>query len=274
LWTARCSCWSRLRHAELQTKVVDLSRANNDMINLLAGTGVGTVFVDLQLRISRFTPAATQVINLIETDVGRPVGHIASNLVGYDCLVADVQAVLESLVPLETEVRTRAGAWYLLRIRPYRTVDNVIEGAVITFVDIIRQKQTEAALREARVFADSIVATLREPVVVLDENLKVVLANRAFYSTFQVKQDETVGCALYELGNRGWDIPALRQLLEEILPRNTTFDDYQVTHEFEQIGLRTMLLNARRISGVAGQTKLILLAMEDITGRRSSGQPG
>ena len=254
-------------NAELQTKVADLSRANNDMNNLLAGTGVGTLFVDQQLRISRFTPAATQLINLIPTDVGRPVGHIVSNLVGYDRLVEDVQAVLDTLVPKETEVQTTAGDWYQLRIRPYRTLDNVIEGAVITFVDITRSKQVEEALREARELAESIVATVREPLVVLDEHLQVVSANQAFYSTFRVEPGGTLGQVLYELGNGQWDIPALRQLLEEILPQNATFDDFEVTHEFEQIGRRTMLLNARRILSEAGQTRLILLAIEDITER-------
>jgi two-component system CheB/CheR fusion protein len=125
-------------NAELQTKVADLSRANNDMNNLLAGTGIGTVFVDHQLRILRFTPAATRIINLILSDVGRPVGHIVSNLVGYDRLVADVQAVLDTLIPKEVKCRPRRARGTLLRIRPYRTLDNVIEGAVITFVDITR----------------------------------------------------------------------------------------------------------------------------------------
>jgi len=136
-------------NAELQQKVANLSRANNDMNNLLAGTGVGTVFVDHQLRIRRFTPAATQLINLIQSDVGRPVGDIVSKLVGYDRLVEDVQAVLDSLVPKEVEVQTKAGAWYLLRIRPYRTIENVIEGAVITFVDVT--ERVEDTLREANV---------------------------------------------------------------------------------------------------------------------------
>jgi len=136
-------------NAELQDKVADLSRSNNDMNNLLAGTGIGTIFVDYQLRILRFTPAVTQVINLIRTDVGRPVGHIVSNLVGYDTLVADVRGVLDTLTTKEVEVQTQTGAWYLLRIRPYRTLENVIEGAVISFAEITEMKKAQAALRES-----------------------------------------------------------------------------------------------------------------------------
>ncbi len=136
-------------NAELQTKVADLSRANNDMNNLLAGTGIATVFVDRQLRILRFTPAATRLINLILTDVGRPVGHIVSNLKGYDHLAKDVQAVLDTLTPKEAQVQTVDGKWYAMRILPYRTIDNVIEGAVITFVDITEMVQTRESLRKA-----------------------------------------------------------------------------------------------------------------------------
>ena len=136
-------------NAELQTKVVDLSRANNDMNNLLAGTGIATVFVDHNLRILRFTPAATHIINLILSDVGRPVGHIVSNLVGYDRLLADTQAVLATLVPKEVDVQTQAGVWYKMRIQPYRTLNNVIEGAVIAFVDITEMVRAREALQKA-----------------------------------------------------------------------------------------------------------------------------
>jgi two-component system CheB/CheR fusion protein len=104
--------------------------------------------VDHQLRILRFTPAATRIINLILSDVGRPVGHIVSNLMGYDRMVADVQAVLDTLIPKELEVQTTAGMWYTMRILPYRTMDNVIEGVVITFTDITEGKKTQEALRE------------------------------------------------------------------------------------------------------------------------------
>ena len=136
-------------NAELQTKVTDLSRANNDMNNLLAGTGIGTVFVDHNLRILRFTPAATLIINLILSDVGRPVGHIVSNLVGYDNLVADAQTVLKTLIPKEVDVLTAQGKSFTLRILPYRTLDNVIEGVVITFVDVTEIVHTREALSKA-----------------------------------------------------------------------------------------------------------------------------
>jgi two-component system CheB/CheR fusion protein len=136
-------------NAELQTKVGDLSRVNNDMNNLLAGTGIGTVFVDHHLRILRFTPSVTRVINLIHSDVGRPLGHTVSNLVGYDRLVEDVQEVLDTLVPETVDVRTKDGLWYALRILPYRTLDNVIEGAVLTFAEITEVVRTREALRQA-----------------------------------------------------------------------------------------------------------------------------
>jgi two-component system, chemotaxis family, CheB/CheR fusion protein len=136
-------------NTELQTKVLDLSRANDDMNNLLAGTGIGTVFVDHRLRILRFTPAASTIINLISTDVGRPVGHLVSNLINYNNLVADVQTVLDTLIPKAVTVQTRDGGWYTMRILPYRTLHNVIEGVVISFIDVTESVQTKEALRKA-----------------------------------------------------------------------------------------------------------------------------
>jgi two-component system CheB/CheR fusion protein len=252
-------------NAELKTKVTDLSQANNDMNNLLAGTGIGTVFVDHGLRILRFSPAVTNIINLIQSDTGRPVSHIVSNLVGYDDLVADTQAVLDTLTPKEVEVQTRSGTWFTMRILPYRTIDNVIEGAVINFVDITVRKHTEAALRETHIrLAEAIAATVREPLLVLDGGLRVVSASTAFFRTFQVTPDVSLGRLLSDLGNGQWAIPALCQLLEEILSHNTVITDFEVTHEFEQIGRCTMRLNARGIFSEADQSVLILLAIEDI----------
>jgi two-component system CheB/CheR fusion protein len=136
-------------NTELNVKVEDLSRANNDMNNLLAGTGIATVFVDHQLCIMRFTPSASQLINLIPGDVGRPVGHVVSNLRGYTSLVADTQRVLDTLGNKDVQVQTTDGVWFSLRIRPYRTLDNVIEGAVITFTNINDLKHAEIELAQA-----------------------------------------------------------------------------------------------------------------------------
>ncbi len=134
-------------NAELQTKVADLSRANNDMNNLLAGTGIATVFVDHQLRLLRFTPAATRIINLIQSDIGRFVGHIVSNLSDHESLTADIKTVLDTLIPKELDVQTAEDRWYTMRIQPYRTMDNVIDGAVLTFVDITKSRRLQEELR-------------------------------------------------------------------------------------------------------------------------------
>ena len=136
-------------NAELQHKVADLSQANNDMSNLLAGTGIGTIFVNNQLRIMRFTPEATRLINLIPTDVGRPLEHTVPNLLGYDRLTEDVREVLDNLVPKSIEVQARDNTWYLMHIRPYRTLENTIQGVVITFTDITELKQTRGLLKES-----------------------------------------------------------------------------------------------------------------------------
>jgi PAS domain S-box-containing protein len=129
-------------------------------------------------------------------------------------------------------------------------------------------KQMERALQESSEYADNIVATVREPLLVLDADLRVILANRSFYSTFQVTPEDTEGKLVYDLGDRQWDIPRLRELLEDILLKNTSFDDFEVEHSFETIGFKAMLLNARRIYQKENQTHMILLAIEDITERR------
>jgi len=166
-------------NAELQAKVLDLSRSNNDMKNLLSGTGIGTVFVDHLLRILRFTPTVSLLINLIEADVGRPIDQIRSNLVGYDQLAADIQDVLETLVPKELEVHTNAGEWYLLRIRPYRTLENVIEGAVITFTEISKLKKAQAALRDSEAMRRLavVVRDARDAILVQDMTGRILAWN-------------------------------------------------------------------------------------------------
>jgi two-component system CheB/CheR fusion protein len=175
-------------------------------------------------------------------------------------LVQASHGVLDNLIPVDREVQTADGKWYSLRILPYRTLDNVIEGVVVSFVDI---SQIKASL----IYAESITETVREPMLVLDEQLKVVSANNAFYLAFKVKKEDTEGQVIYGVGNRQWDIPALREMLKDIIDKNSVFNGYRVEHDFPGIGRRVMLLNARRVIGGADIKPKILLSIEDITGR-------
>ncbi|MFT5924105.1 MAG: two-component system CheB/CheR fusion protein [Paraglaciecola sp.] len=180
-------------NTELQTKVTDLSQANNDMNNLLAGTGIGTVFVDHQLRIMRYTPAASSIINLILSDVGRPVAHIVSNLVGYSSLVEDVQAVLETLLTKSVAVQTIDGKYYTMRIQPYRTLDNVIEGAVISFIDTTDMVQVEKELDRSRAGLRQIIDLIPESLWIKDGNGKYLLVNEAHAKLYSMTVEALTG---------------------------------------------------------------------------------
>jgi len=133
--------------------------------------------------------------------------------------------------------------------------------------ETLKHRRVEQALAELREYAENIVATVREPLVVLDADLRVVSTNHSFYQVFAVKPEETEGQFVYDLGNRQWNIPRLRELLEEIIPNNKTFEGFQMEHDFPTIGRRIMLLNARRIPMEGDKTRLILLAIEDVTER-------
>jgi two-component system CheB/CheR fusion protein len=260
-------------NAENQAKIDELSKSRDDLQNLLNSTEIATIFLDMNLHIRRFTPAAATIFNVIKSDIGRPIHHVTSNLT-YDKLDEDFNEVLDSLAPKYIEVQTKEARSCTLRIMPYRTLGNAIEGLVVTIVDVTEEKKAAQevakakAAQEAREYAESIVATVREPLVILDADLRVISANRAFYQTFQVTPEESERQLLYELGNRQWDIPRLRELLEEILPQNTTFEDFEVEHDFPTIGKRSMLLNARRLYREANKVEMILLAIEDVTERK------
>jgi len=148
------------------------------------------------------------------------------------------------------------------------------KGDITAYVSIIRditeRKRAEQAVQNAREYAESIVGTVHEPLLVLDADLRVISANRSFCQTFKVSLEETQGQFIYDMGNRQWDIPRLRELLEQILPKNTTFEDFEMEHDFATIGRRIMLLNARRIYREANKTQMVLLAIEDITERKQA----
>ena len=251
-------------NAELQSKIEQLAGMQNDMKNLLDNTNIATVFLDEHMVIRRFTREATNIYRLIASDVGRPLADIKSDLIGEDLLIK-AQSVLETLVPFETEVQTHDEEWYLMRIQPYRTLDNIIEGVVLTFTNISKRIAAESAMQLARELAENIVDTVRDPLLVMDGTLKVISANRAFYHYFQVKAVDTVGRKIYNLGNNQWDIPSLRELLEIILPRDRAVEGYLVEHNFPHIGHQKIMLNARRIFGSTLEPSLILLETKDMS---------
>jgi two-component system CheB/CheR fusion protein len=119
-----------------------------------------------------------------------------------------------------------------MRVRPYRTHEHKIDGAVIMLVDVDELRAALAEARDAQEYADAVVTTVREPLVVLDEKLQVLRANRGFYEAFKVSPEQTEGRLLFDIGERQWDIPRLRELLEQVVPLHTTFDDFQVAHDF------------------------------------------
>jgi PAS domain S-box-containing protein len=171
--------------------------------------------------------------------------------------------VIDTGVPAEGEVWDHAGHWFALRARPFVTSANQIDGAVLMLVDIDALKQTERRIQEARDFGQAVIESV-PPLLILNQDLRVQTANGSFYRTFQVTPAQTEDLPVFELGNGQWNIPALRALLEDILPGHTTVENYEVTHEFEHLGRRTMLVNARQV----GSLQTILLSIEDITERR------
>jgi len=257
-------------NAELQGKLDALAEATDDLQNLLNSTEVATIFLDNELRIKRFTSEAKRVSNLIVSDVGRPLSDIVSKLTD-DLLVEEAQAVLQTLVVKERDVQTADGSWFYMRILPYRTSKNAIDGLVLTFLDITKIKAAERVVDVARNIAASIVETVREPLLVLDEQLRVVSTNQAFYRTFQVTPLEVEQQLLYHLCNGAWNLPPLRRLLEEVLPQQISFQDFIVDKTFPHIGRKVLALNGRRLEQALSQPGRILLAMEEVQGREGQG---
>ncbi|TVP69101.1 MAG: PAS domain-containing protein [Leptolyngbya sp. LCM1.Bin17] len=247
---------------ELYRRNAETTRISDDFQNLLSSIYIPILMLEGDLRIRRFTPTAAALFNLIPSDVGRPLGDINHRLRVSD-LEARILAVIDTLEQTSQEIQDQDGRWYDLRIRPYRTLDNRIDGAVVVLVDIDSLKRSSEQLRQARDYADAIVQTVREALVVLDHDLRVVTANRQFYQTFQVSPGDTEGQLIFDLGNHQWDIPQLRSLLYDLLPQNLQIEDFSVVHSFETIGTQTMRLNARKMTQTNGDD-LVLLAIETI----------
>jgi two-component system CheB/CheR fusion protein len=251
---------------ELQNRNLELQEVSDDMVNLFSCVDIPIIILSADLRIRRFTPRAVKVLNLIAGDIGRPISDFKIKL-SVPNLQELITEVLDTLSVREQEVQDLEGRWYQLRIRPYKTADNRITGAVLTLQDIDDLKRLIAEADAARSYTEAIIATVREPLIILDGDLRVRSANQSFYTFFRTKPRNTVGRLFYEVNSQSWDIPELRKMLEQILPSKTTIQNFPLKKTFRGIGTKTLFLNAQHIAAGTAQPPLILLAFEDATGK-------
>jgi two-component system CheB/CheR fusion protein len=246
------------------SKTDELSQAANDMKNLLDSTEIAIIFLDNDLVIKRFTPPVARIFKLLNSDVGRSITHFANTL-RYERLAQDVQQVVDRLVSVESDIQTTTGEWYTMRILPYRTLDNYINGAVITFNDITKLKALERQLQNSSSFAESIIETLREPIMVLDRDLRVLTISRAFAERFGITVAEAKGQPLAKLNEGAWNQLALRRLLLDVLNKqHEEFDDVPVqVKQPQQEQAAQLLVYGRRLVKHGEKTECLLLGVSD-----------
>ena len=246
------------------------------------------IVLDQELRVIK---ASRSFYDFFKVTSKETIGTLIYDLGNQQWNIPKLRELLETILPEETtfddyevehDFSTIGKRTMLLNARQIQTGSGKERIILLAIEDITERKKIEAGLEKTREelvaikksaddvseFAENIINTVREPLLALDQNLRVVKASRAFYDFFKVNADETIGTLIYDLGDQQWNIPLLRELLETILPEKTTFDDYVVEHDFSTIGKRIMLLNARQIKRALGKKKIILLAFEDITERK------
>ena len=254
---------------ELRLRHRDATQLGDDLSNVLRSIDIPIVLVGPDLCVRRFTPRSGEVFRLIASDVGRPIADLNHNLVDVP-LKSWIEETLRDSTAVEHEVRDREGRWFRLSVRPYRTNESAIEGAVLTVIDIDEIKRSEQRIVEARDYAEAILGTIQIPLVVLDRQRRIESANAAFFDFFNVTRTETEQRFLKDLGNRQWDLPELDDLLSKTLTTGETLKDYFVRHNFPVIGHKVLLLNASRLVGDGGDGSRVLVAIEDFTQREQA----
>ncbi|MGA7413482.1 MAG: chemotaxis protein CheB, partial [Bryobacteraceae bacterium] len=250
---------------------VELSHLNDDLRNVLEGIEIPILMLDNDRRVRRFTPAAEKLFNLLPTDVGRPIQNLRPNLDLSD-LGPLISHTTDSLSPHQHQVTDLDGRRYVMTLRPYRTSNNQIDGVLIALEDVDALTRSLDETRRARDLANAIVETAREILVVLDSRLRVVTANHAFYDLFEASMRKAEDKSIFDVGGGDFDNPELRELLENILPHKTQFNDFRLTHEFQRAGRRVLLLNGRRLESESDESGMILLAMEDVSVEESAAE--
>ena len=250
---------------ELQNRNEEITQSINDLVNVLGGVDIPILLIGNKLQIRRFNASAAKALNLIASDIGRPISDIRTNLIVPD-LDKIILRVIDSLTFKQQEIQDQDGRWYSMAIRPYKTVDSRIDGAIVTLEDINDLKQGMLLIEEARDYAEAIIETVREPLIVLTKDLRVATVNKAYYKTFETTPDVVENKFFYELQGGLWNIQGLRELLSNLFMHNAAFSDFEVDCEAPGSERRCMLLNARRIDQEGAE--LCLLSIEDITARR------
>lgn len=252
---------------ELTNRNMELVQLSSDIQNLFDSTKMPVIMVGRDLCVRRFTPIAKKVWNLISTDIGRRITDINPNI-----KVARLEEMLldavDHLKTSEQEVPEKSGQWYSLTVYPYKTTENKIDGAVIALADITVIKHAEEQINKVREYFENIVGSVPDPMVVMDKNLLVQTANRAFYHDYKVSIKRTEDRFIYELGNGQWNIPELLKRLKGVISKDLILDDFEITHQFQHIGERTVAVKARVIAENIAGKKLILMSIVDITARR------
>jgi two-component system CheB/CheR fusion protein len=251
---------------ELQGRNEEMSRINSDLLNLLASVQIAIVIVTSDLRIRRFTPMAERVLNLIPSDVGRPLGHIKPNI---DCpdLEQMTLDVIESVTPKECEVRDRQGHSLSLQIRPYKNLENRIDGAVLALFDVDAVRRHAGEVRD---MCGGILESVHEPLVILDLGLRVNMVNQPFERMFGLSRADVEGRLLYEYGSGRWDATSLRRLLEEELPRRGCVQEFPLDSGVSPDSQTHLVANARRVMAADDQAAFIVLSMRPSDGERNA----
>jgi two-component system CheB/CheR fusion protein len=253
---------------ELANRNVEIATTSGDLLNLISSINTAIVMVGLEGRIRRFTPVAERLLNLSPADLNRPLSAVRPNFEGPD--LADlVQQTVETVEVIEREVQMRDGKWYSLQVRPYRTLDNRIDGAILLFIDIDPLKRTIEQANRSRDYAQALVETMRESLIVLDRNLRIRTANRSFYETYQVSPISTEGKLLFEVGGDWAESGVeLRSRLFDVAARNEQLQDFEFGIELPHAGHKTMVANARQVRLPGETAPLVLLTLEDVTENR------
>jgi two-component system, chemotaxis family, CheB/CheR fusion protein len=254
---------------ELEHRHAELGQLNSDLTNLFTSLDIPILILGRDLCIRRFSQAAEGPLNLMPSDIGRPVSDMRLSAtipeLRHDCV-----AVIDSGRSRERQLTDVGGIPRSLRIHPYRVAEGEIDGAVVALLDISALKRASDAIEDARQYAEAIIEAVQESLLVLDSNLRVVTANRSFYTTFHVTPRATLGSLIFDLGNGQWDIPQLRTSLEKVLSRDASLLNFEVEHDFLLIGRKTMVLQARQFRSPKSGIPLILLSIQDETDRRDA----